>query len=220
LTVSTFPKILRIHKLVTHILIAEVITTLVCLSFCHIGFAQVGSNASVANPNLAKKSEPTALPGVTTTIAEQIIKARPISSNIEIDKIIGDALSDKEKESLRAKLFLPINLNTASNDELGLFPRISRKMKHEFEECRPYTTIKQFQREIGKYVDNKEVARFEQYVLVPMDLNAASSEAFTSIPGMSCKMVYEFEEYRPYCSMEQFRREIGKCVDDNEVARL
>lgn len=88
----------------------------------------------MANPNLAKKSEPTALPGVTTTIAEQIIKARPISSNVEIDKITGDALSDKEKESLRAKLFLPINLNTASNDELGLFPRISLKMKHEFEE--------------------------------------------------------------------------------------
>ena len=32
-------------------------------------------------------------------------------------------------------------------------------------------------------------------------------------------MVREFLEYRPYQSMEQFRREIGKYVDDDEVSR-
>ena len=200
--------------------IAKIITTLVCLSVCHMGFAQVGANANVINPNLTKKGELTALPGLTTAIADKIIKARPISSNLQIDKIIGDNLSGKDKATLLAKLFLPINLNTVSDEELGLVPGISRKMKHEFEEYRPYTSIKQFQREIGKYVDDKEVARFEQYVFVPMDLNSASSDAFRSIPGMSRKMVHEFEEYRPYTSMQQFRREIGKYVDDKEVSRL
>lgn len=200
--------------------IAKVITTLVCLSFCHMGFAQVGANTSVINPNLAKKGKLTDLPGVTAAIADKIINARPISSNLQIDKVIGDALSAKDKEALRAKLFLPINLNTVSDEELALVPGISRKMKHEFEEYRPYTSIKQFQREIGKYVDDKEIARFEQYVFVPMDLNSASSDSFRSIPGMSRKMVHEFEEYRPYTSMQQFRREIGKYVDDDEVARL
>jgi radical SAM superfamily enzyme with C-terminal helix-hairpin-helix motif len=93
-------------------------------------------------------------------------------------------------------------------------------MAHEFEEYRPYGSIEQFQREIGKYVDEDEVARYEQYVFVPMDLNSASSDAFATIPGMSSRMVHEFEEYRPYSSMEQFQREIGKYVDENEVARL
>jgi hypothetical protein len=32
--------------------------------------------------------------------------------------------------------------------------------------------------------------------------------------------VHEFEEYRPYVNMAQFEREIGKYVDENEVARL
>jgi hypothetical protein len=41
-----------------------------------------------------------------------------------------------------------------------------------------------------------------------------------TIPGMTNRMVHEFEEYRPYTSIEQFRREIGKYVDSNEVARL
>ena len=57
-------------------------------------------------------------------------------------------------------------------------------MVHEFEEYRPYKTLSQFRREIGKYVDAKELARLEQYVFVPMNLNTASDEDIMSIPGM------------------------------------
>jgi len=41
---------------------------------------------------------------------------------------------------------------------------LSSEMAHEFEEYRPYSNIEQFRREIGKYVDEQEVARLEQYV--------------------------------------------------------
>ena len=133
---------------------------------------------------------------------------------------IGDALTDEQKTKLYTQMFVPINLNTASREEIMLVPGMSSKMAHEFEEYRPYTSLRQFRREIGKYVDEAEVARLEQYVFVPMPLNTASSEDFMTIPGMSKKMVHEFEEYRPYKSMTQFRREIGKYVDDTEVARL
>lgn len=191
---------------------ARLITTLILLCASSITLAQVGANNGVLNPNLAEKSELTALDGITDEIADAIIAARPISSNSELAELIGDAQ--------RHKLFLPVNLNNASEDELKLVPGINGKMVHEFEEYRPYSSIEQFQREIGKYVDDEEVARYEQYVFVPMNLNSASGEAFATIPGMSKKMVHEFEEYRPYSSMEQFRREIGKYVDENEVARL
>jgi len=39
-------------------------------------------------------------------------------------------------------------------------------MKHEFEEYRPYNSMEQFRREIGKYVDDDEVARLERYVFI------------------------------------------------------
>jgi len=39
-------------------------------------------------------------------------------------------------------------------------------MQHEFEEYRPYKSMDQFRREIGKYVDKAEVARLEQYVTI------------------------------------------------------
>ncbi len=93
-------------------------------------------------------------------------------------------------------------------------------MRHEFEEYRPYVAMAQFRREIGKYVDEDEVARLEQYDFVPINLNTASDEAILSIPGVGNRMLHEFKEYRPYDNMARFRREIGKYVRDEEVARL
>jgi len=93
-------------------------------------------------------------------------------------------------------------------------------MLHEFEEYRPYKTLAQFRKEIGKYVDQKELARLEQYVFVFINLNMASEEDILSIPGMGKCMLREFKEYRPYKNIEQFRKEIGKYVDKKEVARL
>jgi predicted DNA-binding helix-hairpin-helix protein len=94
------------------------------------------------------------------------------------------------------------------------------RMIREFEEYKPYPALARFHREIDKYVDDAELARLEQYVMVPIDLNTASDEDILSIPGMGPRMLREFKEYRPYANIEQFRREIGKYVDKVEVARL
>ena len=64
------------------------------------------------------------------------------------------------------------------------------------------------------------MARLEQYVFVPVNLNSASDADILSIPGTGKRMLREFKEYRPYTNIAQFRKEIGKYVDKKEVARL
>ena len=59
-----------------------------------------------------------------------------------------------------------IDLNTATDAEILSIPGIGQRMLHEFKEYRPYTSMDQFRREIGKYVDKAEVARLEQYVTI------------------------------------------------------
>ena len=181
--------------------------------------AQVGNNSAVLNPDIASEAELAGVPHLDTALVAAIVEQRPFADMSELDALLG-TLSETERGETYAKLFLPINLNTASRAEILLIPGMSERMAHEFEEYRPYTSLEQFRREIGKYVDAAEVARLEQYVFVPLDLNSATSEAFLTIPGVGARMVHEFEEYRPYQSMEQFRREIGKYVDEDEVARL
>ena len=181
--------------------------------------AQVGASKLV-DPNLADRTTLRALPNVGDALADAIIGARPLTSATALNVVVAKSLSDAQRAELYARLFRQLNLNTSPRDEIMLIPGMTARMAHEFEEYRPYTSLVQFRREIGKYVDAAEVARLEQYVFVPLNLDKASAEDFMTIPGMTSRMVHEFEEYRPYTSMEQFRREIGKYVDQKEVARL
>ena len=76
-------------------------------------------------------------------------------------------LSRADRAELYVKLWVPINLNTATDEEILLIPMLGNRMLREFKEYRPYTSLAQFHREIGKYVDATELARLEQYVSVP-----------------------------------------------------
>jgi len=189
------------------------------LFFVAVVNAQVGTNSGLVNPNLASTAELEAIPTLDAATARAIVAARPIATPSALAGLLGGA-SAEQMATIFGRLFLPLDLNKASRDEIMLIPGMTARMAHEFEEYRPYSSLEQFRREIGKYVDATEVARLEQYVFVPMDLNTASREALLTIPGMTERMAHEFDEYRPYTNLEQFRREIGKYVDTNEVARL
>lgn len=182
--------------------------------------AQVGTNQGLVDPNLADSDTLQSLPHVSADVASAIESARPIVSATALNQVLADLLNETQREQLYARLFRQINLNTASDEEMLLIPGLGNRMAHEFDEYRPYSSLEQFRREIGKYVDTQEVARLEQYVFIPLNLNEASAEDLGTIPGMNARMVHEFEEYRPYSSLQQFRREIGKYVDEDEVARL
>ena len=182
--------------------------------------AQVGRG--LLDPNVATEAQLTALPGMSPAVVQGGMARRPFLSITELDAFLGEQqLSREQRTALYGRLFIHVNLNTASREELLLIPGVGPRMAHEFEEYRPYTGgLPQFRREIGKYVDAAEVARLEQYVFLPINLNTATDEDILSIPGLGPRMLREFKEYRPYRSMEQFRREIGKYVSAREVARL
>lgn len=171
---------------------------------------------TVLNANLATEAELSDL-GLISPVVAQILDSRPFLNMKDFDAIMGDVES---KDALYRQLFVPMNLNTTPEADFKIIPGVGDRMAHEFEEYRPYTSIQQFRREIGKYVDEDEVARYEQYVFVPVELNTASEEDIKALPGVGDRMAHEFEEYRPYTSMEQFRKEIGKYVDDRELQRL
>jgi DNA uptake protein ComE-like DNA-binding protein len=193
---------------------------LLVMGFAVTAESQVGKNTGALNPNLAGEKELLALPHLNAKLVKDILDKRPFLSMAALHALLSGSLGKEQLAELYAKLFIPINLNTATEEEILLIPGVGKRIAHEFEEYRPYRGLAQFRREIGKYVDEKEVARLEQYVFVPINLNTASDADILSIPGVGAKMLHEFKEYRPYKSLEQFRRQIGKYVDKKELARL
>ena len=172
--------------------------------------------STVLNVNIATEEELDALE-LGKMLTKSILEQRPFLDMNDLDALID---AETDKESLYKKIFVPQNLNTTIEGDFKLIPGVGDRMAHEFEEYRPYLNIQQFRKEIGKYVDETEVARYEQYVFVPVELNTATEADMKALPGVGDRMAHEFEEYRPYTNMDQFRKEIGKYVDDKELSRL
>ena len=124
-----------------------------------------GSTGGMMDPNAATAVEIATIPGVTAVIAEAIVAGRPYANNIALEsKLAG--LSEQQRDSVYAKLWTPIDLNSATDAEILLVPGVGSRMLREFKEYRPYTSMDQFRREIGKYVDDAELLRLERYVVI------------------------------------------------------
>lgn len=125
--------------------------------------AQVFS-ADLLDANAASEAELAAVAGLDAKAVKTILDARPYATIGDLDKALAAVLGEAERESVYAELFVPINLNTATRENILLIPGVGRRMAHEFEEYRPYTSMQQFRREMAKYVDDDEVSRLEMYV--------------------------------------------------------
>jgi len=142
-----------------HLLPALLLVVITSLS-SHPSFA----DGAVLNANTATAEELANVPNMDEDLVGAIVNNRPFATIGALDELLGADLSDDDLQALYTHLFVPIKLNSADKSEILLIPGIGDRMAHEFEEYRPYSNIEQFRMEIGKYVDEKEVARLEQYV--------------------------------------------------------
>jgi DNA uptake protein ComE-like DNA-binding protein len=202
------------------IIAVSVVATVI---FAVAASAQVGKG--LVDPNSASQQELTALPHFTPAIVKAMMDKRPFASQTEFNAFLtGQGLKQEQLAELYGKAFVHLNLNTTTPEEILMIPKVGKRMVVEFQEYRPYKSLAQWRREIGKYFPNspQEVARMEKYVFVPINLNTATDDDILTIPGTGPRMLREFKEYRPYKSMDQWRREIGKYFPNNpkEVQRM
>ena len=184
-------------------------------------FAQVGKSLGVVDANTIAETDLAKLPGMTPAIAKAVVAARPFDGILDLNKfLLAQKLTQEQANELYKHAFIHINLNTATGEEILLVPGAGKRMAREFAEYRPWKSWAQFDKEIGKYVDAKEVARLAQYAFIPVNLNTATDDDVMSIPGAGRRMAREFKEYRPWKTQAQFEKEIGKYVDAKEVKRL
>lgn len=123
-----------------------------------------GPADTLMNPNSATEAQLASAPGLTPALAAAVVRARPFRNMLQLDSLLGATLSREQRTELYRTMFLRLDLNNATREEILLIPGVGRRMAHEFEEYRPYADMARFRREIGKYVNAAEVARLEKYV--------------------------------------------------------
>ena len=112
-----------------------------------------------------------------------------------------------------------LNINTASGaDFLRVMPDLGNRMVHEFEEYRPYKSIQQFRKEIGKYVDQNKVAEYEKFIFVPIDENQSDAATLQQIPGLDANEAQQLIAGRPYASREAFLAKLAEMVSPEDLA--
>jgi len=118
------------------------------------------------NLNTASREEILLIPNIGAKMAHEFDEYRPWKTWAQFDKEISKYVGQPETDRLKKYVFIPVNLNTATDQTIMSIPGVGQKMLHEFKEYRPWKTKEQFQKEIGKYVDAKEVARLWRFVVI------------------------------------------------------
>ena len=114
--------------------------------------------------------------------------------------------------------FTRVNLNTATADEIMTIPGMTSRMVREFQEYRPYVSIVQFRREIGKYVSQDQVSAYEQSIFVPVSVDESDAETLKQLPGVDDQIAAALIAGRPYGSNDAFLNALASQVSAADAA--
>lgn len=113
-----------------------------------------------------------------------------------------------------------VDPNTAGEEQLARVSGLDSAAISTILRGRPFDDMMAFHQALSERMDSAALDAVYRQMFIPLDLNSASRETILLIPGVGERMAAEFLEYRPYRGIEEFRREIGKYVDEAEVVRL
>jgi DNA uptake protein ComE-like DNA-binding protein len=118
------------------------------------------------NLNTGTPEEILLIPGAGKRMVREFAEYRPWKTWAQFDKEISKYVGQAETDRLKQYVFIPVNLNTATDEDILSIPGAGARMVREFKEYRPWKTKEQFDKEIGKYVGAKETARLWRYVVI------------------------------------------------------
>jgi DNA uptake protein ComE-like DNA-binding protein len=116
------------------------------------------------NLNTATRDEILLIPGAGQRMVREFAEYRPWKTWAQFDKEIGKYVGAGATARLAQYVFIPVNLNTATDEDMLSIPGAGPSMVREFKQYRPWKSWAQFDREIGKSVSKQEVDRLKRYL--------------------------------------------------------
>src|SRR5688500_13567939 len=92
-----------------------------------------GSGGNMMDPNAARAAEVSSIPDVTPEVASASTAGRPYTNDVALDRVLAPtALTEQQRDSVYSRLWTPIDLNAATDEEILLIPGVGSRMLHEF----------------------------------------------------------------------------------------
>jgi hypothetical protein len=162
-----------------------------------------------------------------TQATEEFTVTRPIvtaylAALLALVSLMAGCGSEAESPSLTFMTASLVDPNTSSEAELEAIPGLSDVAVAAIMAARPFATPTALHAAIGEGLSQDDQHSIYGALFIKVGLNTGAEEDYKLIPSTMSpgKLAHEFDEYRPYESMEQFRREMAKYVSDEEVAYL
>jgi len=182
-------------------------------------FATACTTAAPASTSTTAATAPTATTAAAQEpTAQEAATAAPAEETTAADTA-DEAATAAPAEAAATGTMTKLNLNTVTGDELlATIPDFGNRMVREFQEYRPYVSIQQFRREIGKYVDDAQVAFYEEYVYVPVSINDSDAATLMQIPGIDDAAAEALMAARPYDTNDAFLQKLAEVAPDVDQA--
>jgi DNA uptake protein ComE-like DNA-binding protein len=120
------------------------------------------------NLNTGSPEEFMMVPGSGKRMSAEFAEYRPWKNWLQFDKEIGKYVGQQETDRFKQYMFIPINLNTASDELLLTIPGVTPAMVQGMKKARPWKAKDEdFEFILGKIVGAKDARRIGRYLATP-----------------------------------------------------
>lgn len=180
-------------------------------------FAACGAATNAPESTSAPVATATTAPANTTDTVTETTTTTDTTATTAVTTTT-ETTAPVESVATESVAVTKFNINTVTPDEILTIPNTGNRMVREFEEYRPYVSIQQFRQEIGKYVDEAQVAEYEQYIYVPVSANDSDAATLQQLPGVDETVAAALIAGRPYASNEAFLAALAEQVSPEQLA--
>lgn len=179
------------------------------------------------NINTVSADQILAIPNAGDQMTHEFDEYRPYATIGQFRGEIGKYVDEDVVRGYERYVFVPVDPTQPDADTFAQLPGLDRDEAGKLADGGPYEDDAAFLAALADLVSAEQVqlahgflasAASDTVTVLKYNLNTVTPDQILSIPNTGDRMVGEFQEYRPYATIEQFRQEIGKYVDASVVA--
>lgn len=117
------------------------------------------------NLNTGTREEILLIPGAGNRMVREFDEYRPWRSWAQFDREISKYVGQEATDRLKQYVFIPLNVNSASDQDLMTIPGTNAALLARLKQGRPWASWEQLEQQLARSADPKEAARVSRFLV-------------------------------------------------------